>query len=94
MVSVRPLDLPDFANPPVVETVLSVQFDKLSLMRTAHVGLYWNQIRDAYPVTREQIELPSVIERSELSAPSVGIQFQALEAPPMPRFWFTNDQET
>ena len=31
--SVRRPDLPDFDNPPVVETVLSVQFEVLSLLK-------------------------------------------------------------
>ncbi len=95
MVTARPLDLPDFSNPPVVETVLSAQFDRLSLLRTAHIGMYWSGIHDRFPETREQMELPSVIERSpDQPQPTVGIQFQALDSPPTPRFWFTNEQGT
>jgi hypothetical protein len=32
-------DLPDFDNPPVVETVLSAQFERLTAFRTVHLGL-------------------------------------------------------
>jgi len=92
MVTARPLNLPDFDNPPIAETVLSVHFDRLSVMRTAHFGFYWGNIRDRFPVTEERGELPSIVERSsEPPQPAVGIQFQALEAPPTPRFWFTNE---
>lgn len=95
MVTARPLDLPDFENPPVVETVLSVQFDRLSALRTAHFGLYWGEVRNRFPITEEHGELPSLLEQSnEQPQPAVGIQFQALEAPPTPRFWFTDQQGT
>ena len=93
--TIRPSDLPDFSDPPVVETVLSVQFDRLNSMRTAHFGLYWNEIREGFPKTEERGELPSVIERqSNMFPSSVGIQFEALEAPPAPRFWFQNFEGT
>jgi len=91
----RPSGLPDFSNPPVVETVLSVQFDRLSAARTAHFGLYWGEIRDRFPKTEERGELPPVVERPPgLPPPGVGIQFEALQAPPTPRFWFTNESGT
>jgi uncharacterized protein (TIGR04255 family) len=89
MVTARPADLPDFSNPPVVETVFSVQFDRLSAFRTAHFGLYWSEVRNRFPTTEEHGEIPAVVERSpEQLPPAVGIQFQALETPPTPRFWF------
>jgi hypothetical protein len=93
--TLRPADLPDFENPPVVETVLSVQFDRLPLPRTAHFGLYWGQIRSRFPQSEEQGELPAIIERHpEQPQPAVGMQFQAFDAPPTPRFWFINKEGT
>ena len=91
----RPSDLPDFRHPPVVETVLSVQFDRLSAARTAHFGMYWNEIYQRFPKTEERAELPAAVERQpDLSPSAVGIQFEALEAPPTPRFWFANEEGT
>jgi uncharacterized protein (TIGR04255 family) len=91
----RPSDLPDFSNPPVVETILSVQFDRLAAARTAHFGLYWSEVYGRFPETQERGELPQIIERlPELTSPRVGIQFEALEAPPTPRFWFANEVGT
>lgn len=91
MVTARPRNLPDFRCPPVVETVLSVQFGRISALRTAHFGLYWSEIRDRFPASEEHGELPSALERfPEQPQPAVGIQFQALEAPPTPRFWFVD----
>lgn len=91
----RPLDLPDFSDPPVVETVLSVQFDRLSAFQTPHFGLYWSEIRDRFPKTEEHGELPTQIEQPpDYPQQVVGIQFEALEAPPLPRVWFVDQGGT
>ena len=91
----RPSDLPDFDNPPVVETLLSVQFDRLALPKSAHFGVYWEKIRSRFPQTEEQGELPTVIERHpDQPQPPVGIQFQAFDTPPVPRFWFIDKEGT
>jgi uncharacterized protein (TIGR04255 family) len=95
MVTTRPLDLPDFSRPPVVETVLSVQFDRLSAFQSAHFGLYWSKIHRKFPKTEEHGELPPQIEHPPDSPqPIVGFQFEALEAPPMPRVWFVDREGT
>jgi uncharacterized protein (TIGR04255 family) len=94
MVTARPADLPDFSDPPVAETVLSVQFDRLSALRTAHFGLFWGEVHDRFPTTEEHGELPSIVERSpDQPQPQVGIQFEAFEAPPT-RFWFVDELGT
>lgn len=93
--TVRPADLPDFENPPVVETLLSVQFDRLSLPKVAHFGLYWDEIRSRFPQTEEQGELPTITERfPDQPQANFGIQLQTLAAPPAPRFWFINKEGT
>jgi len=89
----RPEHLPDFDAPPVVETVLSVQFETLPLVRAAHLGLLWNEYRAAFPKTEERPALEQVIEQfPENPTARVGLRFQALESFPIPRIWFTNDQ--
>jgi len=40
---------PKFDNPPVVETVLGVQFPELPDFRCTHFGLYWDRIKERYP---------------------------------------------
>jgi hypothetical protein len=40
---------PDFADPPVVEVALSVQFDPLSALRTPQIGLLWAEYRTRFP---------------------------------------------
>lgn len=91
----RPDDLPDFENPPVVETVLSVQFEPLAAMRAAHLGLIWLEFRDRLPRTEERPPLEPVFERSpEQINPRLGVQLQALETIPVPRCWFLNNEGT
>jgi uncharacterized protein (TIGR04255 family) len=93
MTDFRNGELPDFSNPPVAETVLSVQFEPPANFRAAHLGLFWREIQDRFPKTEERRELPSVIEEfPEVPklAPGIQIQLQQLEVPPMPRYWFVN----
>ena len=54
---------PKFKNPPVVETVLGVQFRAISKMRMAHCGVYWDRIRQDFPAAEERPVLPPTIER-------------------------------
>lgn len=49
---------PHFQKPPVVETVLSVQFDRLNDFRIVHFGLLWQRIGEQFPVIEEQPPLP------------------------------------
>ncbi|MCL4850148.1 MAG: TIGR04255 family protein [Bryobacteraceae bacterium] len=94
MISAGPDDLPDFENPPVIETVLSAQFQPLGQMRTAHFGLFWNLIRDRYPTTEERSALDPVVERfPEPVRRRLGVQFPILESPPLPRVWFVHKNQ-
>jgi len=91
----RPPGLPDFERPPVVEVVLSVQFEGLETLRTAHLGLLWAEFRDRFPKTEEQGPLLSVIERFDRpSAPQVGLRVETMFTPPVPRIWFLNESGT
>ena len=53
-----------FDNPPVVETVLSLQFEELSAMQVAHLGLFWRKVKDRFPKTEARPALAPIIERS------------------------------
>ncbi len=45
--AIRPIDLPEFENPPVVEVVLSLQFSELRKYQILHAGLLWGRYRDS-----------------------------------------------
>jgi uncharacterized protein (TIGR04255 family) len=51
--------LPDYDNPPIVEVVLGVQFDRLRAFKNAHLGAFWKALDEA--------EWPSVVDVPPLS---------------------------
>lgn len=84
--------LPDFEKPPVVETVLSVQFDKLNAMQAVHFGLFWRRVQSRFPKTEERPPLSPFIERFPEPLSRGGrVQFEAMETPPLPRLWLLNE---
>lgn len=89
----RPEDLPDFGKPPVAETVLSLQFEPLEGLTTAHIGLLWQRFRDQLPLIEEHPPLPPVFERFEPPVPS-RIEVRVEQKPPVPRLWFLNRRRT
>jgi uncharacterized protein (TIGR04255 family) len=89
------LALPDFENPPVVETVLSAQFERISEMRAVHFGLFWRKVKDRFPETEERPPLTPVSERF-LDPLAIGgrVRFEAIEVPELPRLWLHNPTHT
>ena len=89
----RPDDLPDFRNPPLVETVLSLQFQPLRGFKSVHVGLLWHQFRDTFPLIEEHP--PLNVARETFGVPAPGqVEVTIEEKPPLPRVWFLNASET
>ena len=71
-----------FRNPPINEVVVSTYFNPpLSDLRSEHIGLFWKEIKQEFPVVSQQ-------------AP-VGIRPDIFgsEPFPMPRYWFIADDE-
>lgn len=55
--------LPQFTRPPVVETVLGVQFDTLPNFTTAHAGIFWSEcLGEDWPTVREASRLGLIDE--------------------------------
>lgn len=46
--------LPEFDNPPLQETILSVEFERLADWKIPHYGAFWTTIRDSYPIADAQ----------------------------------------
>ncbi len=56
--------LPDYANPPVVETILGVQFEPLPDFRNAHLGAFWKTLnQNEWPKVADAPPLESQVER-------------------------------
>jgi uncharacterized protein (TIGR04255 family) len=68
--------LPEFERPPVVETILGVQLDRLSGCRNAHLGAFWKSLGDDWPTVSDAPPLEPQFERFEESqAWGQGLQF-------------------
>ena len=67
-----------FDNPPITEVVIATYFNPpLVEFQSQHVGLFWGQIKDEFPVARQQFPL------------GVGGNVVGPDEPfPMPRYWF------
>lgn len=85
--------LPAFERPPVVETVLGVEFAPIGRWGIPHFGLYWEAIRTDYPEFVVQPPLRSHIE--QFAGASFGPNQARLEplAEPAARCWFINEAQ-
>jgi len=84
--------LPDYAKPPLIEVVLSIQFDALQGLGFSQLGLLWAEYKGRFPKTEEHPPLPPVTETFGLRLDQkVDVTFEMLEAPPAPRLWFMTD---
>lgn len=70
-----------FTNPPLNEVVFSIGFPDLYPMRAEHIGLFWDLIRNEYPI-------------SEQTAPVGGISTTSEEVFPLARFWFISSDNS
>ena len=65
----KPSHLPNYGNPPVVETVLGVQFDRLSRVTNAHLGAFWNSLdASEWPTVEDASLLPRQLEQFEMNS--------------------------
>jgi len=83
------MPLPDFAKPPLVEVVLSVQFDRLERLGVPQLGLLWSDYRERFPFTESHPPLEPAFERfdQKLQSP-LNIEVKIMESIPVPRVWF------
>src|SRR4051812_32192542 len=87
--------LPEFDRPPLVETVLSAQFEPIAGMHTVHFGLFWQRIRREFPEAEEKPSLKPAFERFDESSRRVGrFRFEAREDVQPERMWFVNKTGT
>lgn len=57
--------LPKFDRPPVVETILGVQFEPLPGFRNTHLGLFWSTLDEEWKHVTDAAALPPQFERFE-----------------------------
>lgn len=86
--------LPDFEAPPVVEVAVSVQFE-VPVLGMPQIVQWWSQIRDQFPGFEQGVPIPPATESFDM--PEVlqpRVQFQLLDAPPVPRIFLKNATDT
>jgi hypothetical protein len=73
----------DYENPPVVETVVGVQFAQLSRMRIAHLGAFWTSLDTGiWPTVADSPLLATQIERfDDQPGWAAGIRLQLTQGP-------------
>lgn len=81
----RPDALPDFADPPIVEVVMGVQFPPLQ-MRQAHVGAIWSTFQQQYPLVEDHDLLTPMPTPGSTVLPTLHLHI----GPQLDRSWFFN----
>ena len=79
--------LPRFSSPPVIETVLGVEFAPLEKWSVPYFGLLWHDIRHHFPKIEVKPPLDSQIEKFEQPRQPGGSRFELLAEPEI-RCWF------
>lgn len=87
------IDSPKFDRPPVNEVVISVQFEPVAGLTTAHLAAWWHdEARTRYPKAGERPPVDAQVEQFDSTGPVLSLQFGAPVAPVA--LWLFNDGET
>ena len=70
--------LPDYKSPPVIEVVCGISFDTINEFKGPHLGLFWNKVRNNFPVCEHA---------QRLGTKDLKIDFKDF----MPRMWFISE---
>lgn len=84
--------LPSFKKPPVVEVVLSLQFNTIGKLRVPELGLLSADFRKELPRSEEQATLPPAYERFGPETPQAPrVRIETFDTPPLPRIWLLSN---
>ena len=84
--------LPDFANPPVVETVLGVGFHQIPGLTATKLVQFWSQtLASELPNDAQAAPYEMPIERFPPAPALSGVSLTFSNEPPPPRFFFSDD---
>lgn len=74
---------PEYESPPVIETVLGVQFDRLPGLKNAHLGAFWKTMDPSeWPAVNDGPPLQSMFEEfTESASWAKGLQLQITQDP-------------
>ena len=83
---------PKFRRPPVIETVLGVQFEPLHAMQITHFGLFWSRIKDRFPQVEHHPLLEPVRESFDKRLVQGGPRWRIAGRPEPPRVWYLSQE--
>lgn len=86
------MTLPSYRNPPLVEVVVGVTFRSSAPVTAAHLGVFWNKVRDRFPKVQQHDPINAQIERFRTGkgGQSFGIEFGRF---PGSRLWMIDDSD-
>lgn len=77
-------------DPPIIELVLSVQFEMLPLLGIPELGLLWSEFKGRYPRAEVHPPVRAIFERFDKVHPP-SPEIEVTEEVPIPRWWFLNE---
>ena len=90
--SVSDIRLPDFADPPVVETVLGVSFLEVPQLTSTQIVRFWGQhLADDLPSDTERAPYNVPVERFPAAPPREELSVRLRVEPPPTRFMFSTE---
>jgi len=90
----HPATFADYKDPPVCEVVLSIQYERITKLRTPHLGFLWGKYKETRGLVKvqEHHPLPQAYELFGLERPAPRIRLSTI--PEVPRCWFLSEDET
>ncbi len=73
-------NFPDYNNPPVSEVVCGISFAKIEKFKSHHIGLFWQKIKDEFPLVEHALRL-------EDKPPHLDLKEY------LPRVWFVRSEQ-
>ena len=92
----RPVDLPEFARPPIDEVVIGLQFLPLEAFSDEQVSSYWQTVRSDYPIVQYQPRLESTVQPLGQVQFAMGSGIPIMPAPPgrLGRTWLISADDS
>lgn len=87
-----PVPLPEYDRPPVVETVMAVQFARLRRLSSVEILDFWrDQLKVEYPIAVERPAYQVPIETFGRADGQLQVQMELTPAPERIRYWFQSE---